>query len=61
MIDFLGFIGLILAAIIYFMPAIVAKKRVHPHREGIFLLNLFFGWTVIGWMIALIWAECHKE
>lgn len=59
--EFLGFICLILAAIIYFMPAIDAKIKNHPHRDGIFLLNLFFGWTVIGWMIALIWAECYKE
>jgi hypothetical protein len=23
---------------------------------GIFLLNLFLGWTVVGWVVALIWA-----
>jgi hypothetical protein len=22
----------------------------------IFLINFFFGWTLIGWVIALVWA-----
>jgi hypothetical protein len=40
----------------YFLPAIVAAAR-HTHNStGILLLNLFLGWTVIGWFIALILA-----
>ena len=41
---------------LYFLPGIVAWRR-HHHQEGaIQLLNLLLGWTVIGWIIALIWA-----
>lgn len=42
----------------YFLPAIIG----HGKRDaaGIFLLNLFLGWTIIGWLIALIWA-CAAE
>jgi len=40
----------------YFIPTIVA--HVHQNRNilGIFLLNLFAGWTLAGWVGALIWA-----
>lgn len=38
------------------LPVIVALVRGHPSWAAIFLLWLFFGWTVIGWLIALIWS-----
>ena len=44
---------LILAAI-YFLPFLVAYN--HKNAVGIFVLNLFLGWTLIGWVGALIWA-----
>ena len=43
-------------AILYLLPAINAKSRKHPSTGAIFLLNLFLGWTVIGWLVALIWS-----
>jgi Superinfection immunity protein len=47
---------MILLAALYFLPAIVG----HAKRDftGILLVNLFLGWTVIGWIAALIWALC---
>jgi len=43
---------------IYFLPAIVACLNKKKNAAGIFVLNLFLGWTGIGWIIALIWAVC---
>lgn len=40
--------------LLYFLPAIIGRDK--RDAAGIFLLNLFLGWTVIGWVIALIWA-----
>ena len=40
----------------YFLPAIVAHARKHPRAPAITLLNLLLGWSVIGWVVALIWA-----
>jgi len=37
---------------IYFLPAIIAKRD----KGMIFVLNLFLGWTFIGWIIALALA-----
>lgn len=39
---------------LYFLPAIIAGVR-HTHNStGILLLNLFLGWTIIGWAVALL-------
>lgn len=43
-------------AIFYFLPAAIAGLRGHPHLKKIFLVNLFLGWSVIGWWVALIWS-----
>ncbi|HUA92744.1 MAG TPA: superinfection immunity protein [Terracidiphilus sp.] len=41
---------------LYFLPAIIAAVR-HAHNTGgILLVNIFFGWTVIGWFAALLMA-----
>jgi Superinfection immunity protein len=41
---------------LYFLPAIIAAVR-HTHNStGILLLNLFLGWTMIGWFVALLIA-----
>jgi hypothetical protein len=49
---------LILSAILYFLPTILGRHK--GDALGIFLVNLLFGWTVIGWFVALIWA-CAAE
>lgn len=51
-----GLIVLILLAIFYFAPAIAAGRRNHPAQWGIFIVNLLFGWTVIGYIVALVWT-----
>jgi cytoskeletal protein RodZ len=41
---------------LYFLPSIIASTRKSSNTTGIILLNLFLGWTIIGWITALIWA-----
>ncbi len=56
----IGSIMAILSTVIvlglYFIPAIVARRRDHHQRLAIFFLNLLLGWTLLGWIIALIWS-----
>lgn len=52
----IGIIGFIISLVIYFVPTIVAALRHHRNTLAIFLVNLFFGWTFIGWVGALVWA-----
>jgi hypothetical protein len=49
---------LLFSTVLYFLPTIIG----HNKRDvlGIFLVNLLFGWTVIGWIIAMVWA-CTAE
>lgn len=41
---------------VYFLPALVASTRLHPNSKPIMLLNVFLGWTLIGWVGALVWS-----
>lgn len=50
------FIILVVAIIVTFLPWFVAKSRNHRNSLPIFLICLFAGWTLIGWVGALIWA-----
>jgi hypothetical protein len=49
---------LLFLTFLYFLPAIIGRDK--RDATGIILLNLSLGWTVIGWVIALIWA-CTAE
>lgn len=42
--------------VMYFLPSIVALARNKRDITAIVLLNLFLGWTMIGWVVALVWA-----
>ena len=44
----------LLLFVLYFLPAIAAKGT--PRFAAIFIANLVFGWTILGWIIILIWA-----
>jgi hypothetical protein len=41
---------------LYFLPLIIAVARHHRNTLAIFLVNFFTGWTLIGWIIALVWS-----
>ena len=47
---------LIVITLLYFLPTVIALSRGHLSALAIFLLNLFLGWTGLGWIIALIWS-----
>ena len=52
---FFGF-GFGLPFLMYFLPSIIALARSKRDLLAIFLLNLFLGWSIIGWIVALVWA-----
>ena len=45
---------ILIIAFLYFIPSIAGWKT--KGANGIVVLNLFLGWTLIGWIAALIWA-----
>ncbi len=42
--------------LLYLLPCIVATTRRNPHSASIAVINIFLGWTLIGWVVALAWA-----
>jgi hypothetical protein len=48
-------------AALYFLPSIVAKRRNHPRYEQILLFNFLLGWTVVGWVAALVEARRYPS
>ena len=46
----------VFGSIIYLIPAVVAYMRKHNNRAAIIMLNILLGWTLIGWVGALVWA-----
>jgi T4 superinfection immunity protein len=53
----IGFLLVFVAALgLYFLPFIMARKKNKKNSEAIGVLNFFLGWTVVGWVIALVWA-----
>jgi hypothetical protein len=51
---------LVAAVVIYFLPTMIAYARRHERRGSILLVDLFLGWTFVGWWFALIWAIVGK-
>lgn len=51
--DLIIFLGILF----YIVPAFIALVRGHRQVVPIILLNLLLGWTLLGWVGALIWAS----
>ena len=55
-------IGLLLIIIVlYFVPTLVARSRDKKNKAAITALNIFLGWTFVGWVISLVWAITKDE
>ena len=50
------FIVLAALVVIYLLPTIIAANRHRISTGPIAAVNIFFGWTLIGWVICLVWA-----
>ena len=49
-------VGGLLLASLYFLPTILAWRRKHEFRAAITVLNVLSAWTLIGWIVAFVWA-----
>ena len=52
--------ALIVGFILYFIPCIVAGGG-HRNYMAIAMLNLLLGWTLLGWVGALVWALYREK
>jgi hypothetical protein len=51
-----GFPSFVVGVALYFLPTIIAWMRAHYNRIAILTLNLLLGWTVVGWIVSLVWS-----
>lgn len=47
---------IIVVLFFYLVPAVIAACRRHSNAGAILALNLLTGWTLIGWIVALVWS-----
>lgn len=40
----------------YMLPYLIAKIRNHNQLLAIGVLNILAGWTLLGWIVAIVWA-----
>ena len=45
-----------LLGVFYMLPTLVAYARDIPQRRAILVINVVVGWTLLGWVVASIWA-----
>lgn len=43
-------------SVVYLLPTLIAVDRKHRNQGSIFIINLFLGWTFIGWVLSLAWS-----
>ena len=49
----------IILMLLYFLPSIVGYNK--KNANSICVLNFFLGWTLVGWVVALIWAMAKDK
>jgi hypothetical protein len=54
-------LAVIFAFACYFLPSLLAYFRGHGNLAPILIVNVFFGWTFVGWIVALAWCFSHQE
>jgi hypothetical protein len=57
------FLSVVLSVVtlLYLLPTSIAIARTRSNTGAIFVLNLFLGWTLVGWVIALVWSVAEDK
>jgi len=58
---FTGVILAIAGVLLYFLPLFIGWRRHVRHLGALAVVNVFTGWTLIGWVAALVMAVWPKE
>jgi hypothetical protein len=54
--DIGGVFAMLLLLAAYFLPTLVAAARSVPNLGSVAVVNVFLGWTFVGWVVALAMA-----
>lgn len=45
----------------YLIPSFIAFSRKHDSKGWVLILNIFLGWTLLGWFFVLFWATFGQK
>jgi Superinfection immunity protein len=51
-----AFLLVLPVALIYLLPTYVATLRSHHKLVAIAAVNVLLGWTILGWIVAVVWS-----
>ncbi|HYM73897.1 MAG TPA: superinfection immunity protein [Stellaceae bacterium] len=51
---------IMLVLLLYLLPTLIAYGREHLHRQDVAIVNIVFGWTLIGWILVFLWAALGR-
>ncbi|MFI7006826.1 superinfection immunity protein [Streptomyces sp. NPDC050145] len=54
-------IMVVVVALFYFIPTLVAFGRGVRNAGSVLVINLFLGWTLVGWVVALAMAARSND
>ena len=55
-----GIVMIIALALLYVLPSMLAWSRKSSRRWKITAINLLLGWTVIGWIVAMVLTYAYE-
>ncbi|MGP1664395.1 MAG: superinfection immunity protein [Rhodanobacter sp.] len=58
---FVAFSFFVSAPVLYLLPTFEAWLRRHTNLSSIALVNILLGWSLIGWVVAEVWALKKSE
>ena len=58
---FVSLMFFVVAPAFYMLPTYEAWARKHTNLTAILLINILLGWSLIGWVVALVWAFKRPE
>ncbi len=53
-------IMLVVGGLLYVLPTMLAWKRQRQRRWTITAINLLLGWTIIGWIVAMVMTYAYE-
>jgi hypothetical protein len=52
----IGILFWLIGIAVYLLPTIIAIKKNHHKKTKIIIVNIFFGWLLLGWALSLYWV-----
>jgi predicted membrane channel-forming protein YqfA (hemolysin III family) len=52
---------MVLGLAVYLIPTFIALKTQSPNKKLAIIINVLLGWTVVGWVVALVFAINKKR